>query len=83
MVKFINEVKEIEPQLIEYGIFVESVNFAISDFNTKYELITEEIDGLHPFDFVTFKDILDKHQRDELLKSDNQKKLAEDIEKEQ
>ena len=83
MVKFINEVKEIEPQLIEYGIFVESVNFAISDFNTKYELITEEIDGLHPFDFVTFKDILDKHQRDERLKSDNQKKLAEDIEKEQ
>jgi hypothetical protein len=40
MVRFMNEVKEIEEQLMEFGIFIEAVNFALSDFTTKYELVT-------------------------------------------
>jgi hypothetical protein len=33
-------VKEIEPQLMEYGIFIESVNFAIPDFTAKHQLVS-------------------------------------------
>ena len=68
---------------MEYGIFIESVNFALSDFTTKYELVTEEVDGLHPFDYVRFKEILERHQQDQQKKSEQQQRLADNIEKEQ
>ena len=48
---------------MDYGIFIESVNFALSDFSTKFELVTSEVDSLHPFDYVRFKDIIERHQQ--------------------
>lgn len=38
MVTFINQVKEIEEELIENGIFLSSLSYAL-DFATKYELL--------------------------------------------
>lgn len=66
---------------MEYGIFIESVNFGLADFTTKYELVTEEIDNLHPFDYVRFKEIIERHQLEQSRKSQQQERLADNIEK--
>lgn len=68
---------------MDYGIFIESLNFALSDFSTKFELVTSEVDSLHPFDYVRFKDIIERHQQLQLKKNEQQQRLAENIEKEQ
>jgi hypothetical protein len=61
MVRVVSEAKQIEHTLMEYGIFIESLNYA-ADFVTKYQLVSEEIDGLHPEDYVRYQTILAAHQ---------------------
>jgi Fe-S cluster biosynthesis and repair protein YggX len=68
---------------MDLGIFIESVNYNITDFVTKYELITEEIDSLDPFDFINYQTLLANHQKLSMQRNEEQKKLAEAIEKEQ
>ncbi len=36
MIRFLKEIKEIENELMSIGIFIESVNFNVPDFATKF-----------------------------------------------
>jgi hypothetical protein len=63
MVTFINHVKEIEEELINLGIFLQSLSYAL-DFSTKYELLSQEIESLGPFDYLNFDEVLRRHQEE-------------------
>jgi hypothetical protein len=61
---------------MEHGIFIESLNFAITDFSIKYELVLKDIEALNPFDYINYQQLLERHRRLTEQRAEDQRKKS-------
>lgn len=77
----LNELKEIEEELIENGILIESINSPIKP-EERYENVMKEIESLQPLDFIIYEEIRNAHHQAQQEKKEKMQELhRKEIEK--